>query len=60
VDLPAIFGSWYDPVARQARPVSELTAPLAPHGAEELWRRLGHRSSLAYQPFPQRPAQPGR
>jgi leucyl-tRNA synthetase len=26
---------------------------LAPHVAEELWQRLGHRSSLAYEPFPQ-------
>ena len=29
-----------------------LIAPLAPHIAEELWRRLGHRESLAYEPFP--------
>jgi leucyl-tRNA synthetase len=26
---------------------------LAPHVAEELWQRLGHPSSLAYEPFPQ-------
>jgi leucyl-tRNA synthetase len=30
-----------------------MVAPLAPHIAEELWHRLGHPSSLAYQPFPQ-------
>ena len=30
-----------------------LTAPFAPHVAEELWSRLGHAQSLAYQPFPQ-------
>ncbi|MGL5857639.1 MAG: leucine--tRNA ligase [Angustibacter sp.] len=30
-----------------------MLAPLAPHIAEELWRRLGHHESLAYQPFPQ-------
>jgi leucyl-tRNA synthetase len=30
-----------------------MVAPLAPHIAEELWSRLGHPSSLAYEPFPQ-------
>ena len=30
-----------------------MVAPLAPHVAEELWRRLGHPESLAYEPFPQ-------
>src|ERR687898_129187 len=30
-----------------------LTAPFAPHVAEELWSRLGHTQSLAYQPFPE-------
>jgi leucyl-tRNA synthetase len=29
-----------------------LLAPLAPHLAEELWRLLGHTSSLAYEAFP--------
>ncbi len=29
-----------------------LVAPFAPHIAEELWQRLGHRESLAYQPWP--------
>ncbi|HTZ44025.1 MAG TPA: leucine--tRNA ligase [Jatrophihabitans sp.] len=29
-----------------------LLAPLAPHIAEELWSRLGHPESLAWQPFP--------
>ncbi|MDO5285639.1 MAG: class I tRNA ligase family protein, partial [Actinomycetia bacterium] len=29
-----------------------MVAPLAPHIAEELWQRLGHTGSLAYQPFP--------
>ena len=40
-----------------ARPVAEtlvlLLAPLAPHLAEELWSRLGHADSLAFEPFPQ-------
>jgi leucyl-tRNA synthetase len=38
------------------RPLAEamvlLLAPLAPHVAEELWSRLGHAESLAWQPFP--------
>jgi leucyl-tRNA synthetase len=38
------------------RPVVEalvlMTAPLAPHICEELWSRLGHASSLAFESFP--------
>jgi leucyl-tRNA synthetase len=30
-----------------------LLAPLAPHLSEELWTRLGHDGSLAWQPFPE-------
>ncbi len=33
-------------------PLVLMTAPLAPHVAEELWERLGHEGTLAYQPFP--------
>ncbi len=29
-----------------------ILAPLAPHIAEELWERLGHRESLAYEAWP--------
>ena len=29
-----------------------MTAPIAPHIAEELWKRLGHETSLTYEPFP--------
>jgi leucyl-tRNA synthetase len=29
-----------------------LLAPYAPHLAEELWELLGHRTSLAYEPWP--------
>ncbi|MFF4248376.1 leucine--tRNA ligase [Streptomyces sp. NPDC001822] len=29
-----------------------LVAPLAPHVAEELWRRLGHTESVVHQDFP--------
>jgi len=35
-----------------AEPLVLLLAPLAPHLAEELWSRLGHPASLAYEPFP--------
>ncbi|MER5656675.1 leucine--tRNA ligase [Streptomyces sp. NPDC002131] len=39
-----------------ARPVAEalvlMVAPLAPHIAEELWRRLGHTDSVVHQDFP--------
>lgn len=34
-------------------PLVLMTAPLAPHLAEELWRRLGHDTSLAHGPFPE-------
>jgi leucyl-tRNA synthetase len=33
-------------------PLVLMIAPLAPHLAEELWQRLGHRTSLAHGPFP--------
>jgi len=31
----------------------QLLAPLAPHIAEELWQRLGHADTLAYEPWPE-------
>lgn len=30
-----------------------MLSPLAPHLAEELWSRLGHSETLAYEPWPQ-------
>jgi leucyl-tRNA synthetase len=30
-----------------------ILAPFAPHIAEELWERLGHAHSLAYEPWPE-------
>jgi leucyl-tRNA synthetase len=33
-------------------PLVLMVAPLAPHLAEELWKRLGHEKSLAHGPFP--------
>ena len=35
-----------------AEAVVLLVAPLTPHVAEELWSKLGHRQSLAYEVFP--------
>ncbi len=41
------------PVARSvAEALVLMLAPLAPHIGEELWRRLGHDTSLAHEPFP--------
>ena len=34
-------------------PLVLMTAPVAPHLAEELWSRLGHSESLVHAPFPQ-------
>ncbi len=36
-----------------AEPLVLMLAPLAPHVAEELWHRLGHTQSLAYEPWPE-------
>jgi leucyl-tRNA synthetase len=33
-------------------PLVLMISPFAPHLAEELWHRLGHADSLAYEPFP--------
>ena len=30
----------------------KILAPFAPHVAEELWQRLGHTASIAYEPWP--------
>jgi leucyl-tRNA synthetase len=35
-----------------AEPLVLMLGPLTPHVAEELWARLGHTDSLAYQAFP--------
>ncbi len=35
-----------------AEPLVLMLGPLVPHVAEELWSRLGHETSVVYQPFP--------
>jgi len=41
------------PFPREASEVFVLLlAPFAPHLAEEIWQRLGHTRSLAYEPWP--------
>ncbi|MGM0588819.1 MAG: leucine--tRNA ligase [Bacteroidota bacterium] len=34
-------------------PFLKLVSPFAPHIAEELWSRLGHEESIAYEPWPE-------
>ncbi|MDZ7773934.1 MAG: leucine--tRNA ligase [Balneolaceae bacterium] len=36
-----------------AEPFLKLLSPFAPHITEELWRRLGHGESIAYEPWPE-------
>jgi len=38
--------------AESARSFVLLLSPLAPHLGEELWRKLGHEKTLAYEPWP--------
>jgi len=44
------------PLERRPRaaiePLVLVLAPFAPHLCEELWRRMGHAQSLAYEPWP--------
>lgn len=42
----------HQPSRQVAEALVLMTAPLAPHIAEELWNRLGHSQSLAHGPFP--------
>ncbi|HEY5923097.1 MAG TPA: leucine--tRNA ligase [Kofleriaceae bacterium] len=42
---PAIPRAWFEMFVK-------ILSPFAPHVAEELWQRLGHRSSITYAPWP--------
>ncbi len=50
------FVNFLTPRAERPRIVMEafarLLAPLAPHAGEELWARMGHGETLAYEPWP--------
>jgi leucyl-tRNA synthetase len=50
------FVNTMTPMSERSRTVIEpfllVVAPFAPHIAEELWSRLGHAQSLAYEPWP--------
>jgi len=50
--LTKAFGESSVPRAA-VEPMVLLLAPLAPHIAEELWSRLGHTESLAFEPLPE-------
>ncbi|KAF5943595.1 hypothetical protein HYC85_017672 [Camellia sinensis] len=51
--LEGLFAVKWDKLPRSAiEPFVLLLSPYAPHMAEELWSRLGHSNSLAYEPFP--------
>ncbi|MBI1797930.1 MAG: leucine--tRNA ligase [Candidatus Eisenbacteria bacterium] len=51
-----VFVNEMTPLERRPRAMIEpfvlLLAPFAPHIGEELWNRLGHRDTLAYEPWP--------
>ncbi|SEP51987.1 leucine--tRNA ligase [Amycolatopsis saalfeldensis] len=50
--LTKAYGSAAATPIEMAEPLVLLLAPMAPHIAEELWRRLGHVDSLVHGPFP--------
>jgi leucyl-tRNA synthetase len=43
---PSIPKAWFEMFVT-------ILAPFAPHLAEEMWQRLGHRESITYAPWPQ-------
>src|SRR5262249_16384147 len=50
------FTNYLTPLAVRPRSVLEkfvlILSPFAPHMAEELWAALGHKETLAYEPWP--------
>lgn len=44
--------SWKELPKSVAEPFVLLLSPFAPHIAEEIWNRIGHAESLAYEPWP--------
>ena len=57
--IAAVFDFVNFMTPRDARPRAVLdpfilvVSPFVPHLAEELWHRLGHENTLAYEPWPQ-------
>jgi leucyl-tRNA synthetase len=45
-------GAGRPPARAVIEPLVLMLAPVAPHIAEELWQRLGHDTTLAYEAFP--------
>ena len=57
-EVARVMASYYHSLIHEGVPkklaenFTLMLAPFAPHLAEELWQRMGHTSSLAYEPFP--------
>jgi leucyl-tRNA synthetase len=51
--LTAVVGETGTAPLEVVRAMTLMLAPLAPHTAEEIWARLGHAESLAYERFPE-------
>ncbi|MDO5032654.1 leucine--tRNA ligase [Corynebacterium sp.] len=51
--LTRTYGNSAEGAPRAAvEPVAQLISPVAPHIAEELWKRFGHEETITYEPFP--------
>ena len=48
----AFAGEGKDMPREAAEKFTLLLSPIAPHVCEELWQRLGHENTLAYEPWP--------
>ncbi|HEU0034054.1 MAG TPA: leucine--tRNA ligase [Kofleriaceae bacterium] len=42
---PSVPRAWFEAFVK-------ILSPFAPHVAEEMWQRLGHQTSIAYEPWP--------
>jgi leucyl-tRNA synthetase len=51
--LTAVVGESRTAPVEVVSAMTLMLAPLAPHLAEEVWARLGHPETLAYEPFPE-------
>jgi len=53
IELNNAVGKWERLPRAVAEPMVLLLSPMAPHIAEELWRKLGHEDTLAYEAWPE-------